>query len=619
LPGIAGVLDLRQGRNLEAEIGRMLSPMAHREWYKVEQFHQKPVALGRASPGIIDRYPQPVFSQDKSLCLVMYGEIYDYRDERIGTIKKAVSCEPDDHPSLVLNLIERKGIEMVKGLNGSFILALWNFNEKSLTIANDRFGLRPLYYLLNDDLFVFASEMKSILTFRQVKRQIDAQALAQFFGLSFIMEDRTWFEGIKALSPASILEFKQGSISRRSYWSLKLAEKERGFSQKDALERAHFLVKQAVSRQIKDDAPKMLSLSGGLDSRTILAAAAQLGHPIPTFTFGLPGCSDGELARRVAEVLGAENRFFPLSPEYLEKWARHGVWLTEGMNNCVNFHGVEFVPEIRKRAALVLNGFMGGELFGFLSLSNARLLFRAGSGKWIRSLFHRISGPFSEAELGRLFRGRYGSQIAGVPFESFAKSMRTSPFHSPFDRFYDFRLRMQSVKSFLYGLVLDNDLLEYRVPFCDYDLVDFASALPPRQKAMAFFHRRLITEKFPRLGSVPYQRTGLPVSSGLSRVLFRKTREYLKCRIFPSRLDQRRYTDYDNWMRNPLKGFVVSVLLSERALNRSYFNPDYVKRLVAEHLSAKRNLSLQLGALLTFELWNQLFIDEIKNPVPGCV
>jgi asparagine synthase (glutamine-hydrolysing) len=619
LPGIAGVVDLKPGRNLVAEIGRMLSPMAHREWYKVERFHHKPVALGRASPGIIDPYPQPVFNKDRSLCLVMYGEIYDYRDGPARTNERTLPCEPDDHPSLVLNLIERKGIDIVGDLNGSFVLALWNFNENSLTIANDRFGLRPLYYFLNDDLFVFASEMKSILTFQQVKRQMDVQALAQFFGLNFIMEDRTWFEGIKTLSPASILEFKEGSLSRRCYWSLKLAEKEQGFSQKDALERAHFLVKQAVSRQIKDDAPKMLSLSGGLDSRTILAAAAQLGYRVPTFTFGVSGCSDGELAHRIAEVLGADNRFFPLSPEYLEKWSTHGVWLTEGMNNCVNFHGVEFVPEIRKRASVVLNGFMGGELFGFLSLSNARLLFRAGSGKWIRSLFHRISGPFSEAELGRLFRGRYYSQIRGVPFESFAKSMEASPFHSPLDRFYDFRLRMQSVKSFLYGLVLDNDLLEYRVPFCDYDLVDFASALPPRQKAMAFFHRRLITEKFPPLGSVPYQRTGLPVSSGLSRVLFRKTREYLKCRIFPSRLDQRRYTDYDNWMRNPLKGFVVSVLLSERALNRSYFNPDYVKRLVAEHLSAKRNLSLQLGALLTFELWNQLFIDEIKNPVSGCV
>ncbi|NIN00607.1 MAG: hypothetical protein GTO24_21740, partial [candidate division Zixibacteria bacterium] len=570
-------------------------------------------------PGIIDPYPQPVFSQDQSLCLVMYGEIYDYQDEPTGIIKKPLPCEPHDHPSLILRLIERKGIQIVKDLNGSFVLALWDLKRKVLTIANDRFGLRPLYYFRRDDLFIFASEMKSVLAFKEVDREIDVEAMAQFFSFNFIMGDRTWLEEIKVLSPASILTFGNGSLQKRSYWTLDLAEEDKKFNKQDDLERAHFLIKQAVHRQIKDGIPKILSLSGGLDSRTILGAAAQLGYRIPAFTFGIPGCADGELAHRIAEAFDAENRFFRLSPDYLERWALHGVWLTEGMNNCVNFHGVEFVPEIQKRASVVLNGFMGGELFGFVSLSNAQLLFRAGSGNWIRSLFQRINGPFSEAELGRLFRGRYYSQIRGVPFETFAKSMETSSFHSPFDRFYDFRLRMQSVKSFLYGLLLDNDLLEYRVPFCDYDLVDFVSALPPRQKAMALFHRRLIKEKFRPLGSVPYQRTGLPVSSGLSRVLFRKTTDYLKCRVFPSRLDQRRYTDYDNWMRNQLRGFVISVLLSERALNRGYFNPDYVKRLVAEHLSAKRNLSLQLGALLTFELWNQLFVDEIKNPLTGCV
>lgn len=619
MPGIAGVVDLRPGPNLEAEIGRMLSPMAHREWYKVEQFHQKPVALGRASPGIIDRNPQPVFSQDKSLCLVMYGEIYDYQDEPVGTIKKALSCEPDDHPSLILKLIERKGIQIVKNLNGSFVLAVWNLKKKVLTIANDRFGLRPLYYFRRDDLFVFASEMKSVLAFAEASRQIDVEAMAQFFSFNFIMGDRTWLEEIKVLSPASILTFGNGSLQKRSYWTLNLAEEDKEFNKQDALERAHFLIKQAVHRQIKDDIPKILSLSGGLDSRTILGAAAQLGHKIPTFTFGIPECEDQRLAKAVADTLGMENRFFVLFPNFLEEWCRLGVWLTEGMSNCVNFHGIEFVPEIRKQAPIVLNGFFGNEVFGYLSLTNLQFLFRKRSKKWIHGFFHQQNHAFRESEQCKLFRTEYYSHLEGLAFRSLAESIEASPAFSPLSKFYYFRFRELARKSSLYGLLLDNNLVEYRVPFCDYDLVDFSLTIPPRQRLLATFYRELLSKRFSPLDEIPYQRTGLPVRSSLGRVLLRKAKERIRRKILPSGVQERRYTDYDHWMRNQLRGFLSSVLMSERALNRGYFNPDYVKRLVAEHLSAKRNLSLQLGALLTFELWNQLFIDEIKNPVPGCV
>ena len=151
--------------------------------------------------------------------------------------------------------------------------------------------------------------------------------------------------------------------------------------------------------------------------------------------------------------------------------------------------------------------------------------------------------------------------------------------------------------------------MEYRVPFCDYDLVDFISGLPPKQKLLAAFHRRLLAEKFPPLGSIPYQRTGLPVSSGLTRILLRKMKENLLKRVFRSRADKRGYLDYDGWMRADLKELLASVLLSDKFLSRGYFNPDYVQRMMEDQLSGRRNLSSQLGALLTFELWHQLFVD----------
>jgi asparagine synthase (glutamine-hydrolysing) len=619
LPGIAGIVDLKGKLNLRERITGMLHVMKHEPWYKLGQFQQTPVALGRASLGIIDPQDQPVFNRDRSLCMVMCGEVYHYPEDALGVLKKSHPSEPSNHASSILMLIDAHGIDIVKKLNGSFTLALWDFRERRLIIANDRYGLRPLYYLRQEDLLLFASEMKSILTLPQVKREIDLRGMTEFFSFGFVMQDRTLFQQIKVLRPASILVFQEGTLQIRSYWNLDLREDPGKFDKEGSLERAHFLLKQAVRRQLEDGVPKVLSLSGGLDSRTLLGAAVQSGHRIPSFTFGTRDCPDQKLAKAAADSLGTENRFFELSPDFLEVWAKRGVWLTEGMNNCVNFHGMEFTPEIRRQALVVLNGFMGGELFGFLSLSSARLLFQKGSKGWIEGAFRLANHPFADSELAGLFQPKHYSQMRDLPFPSFKESMGACPFDSPFNKSYWFRFREQAPKSFLYGLLLDNDLVEYRAPFCDYDLVDFVSSVPPKQKMLAIFHRRLLTEKFPPLGSIPYQRTGLPVSSGLTRILLRKAKDNLKKRVLRSGVDRRGYLDYDRWMRQELRDFLTATLLGDRSLSRGYFNPDYVKRTVEDHISGRRNLSSQLGALLTFELWNQLFLDSGKNLSPGCV
>jgi asparagine synthase (glutamine-hydrolysing) len=614
LPGIAGIVDLEGKIDLNARLDRMLSMMQHETWYRIERFCSEPIALGKVTPGIIDSYPQPVFDPNQSLCLMMYGEIYDYRCNLAPVLKPTNRNTEGSVAQIILELIEKKGIEIVKDFNGSFVLALWDSNNKRLTVANDRFGLRPLYYYWQDDIFIFASEMKSILIHPEVKREIDVDGMAQFFSLNFIMEDRTWFRQIKTTEPATILTFEKQKVRKNKYWTLSLKESQKDFNRKEALAQAHFLVKQAVERQTKDDIPKILSLSGGLDSRTIAGAIAQLGAKIPTFTFGIPGCPDQKLAKAIADACGIENRFYELSPDYLITWAKKGVWLTEGMSNCVNFHGIEFTPEIKKNARIILNGLGGGELFGFLSLPTAKLLLQKNSSDWINWFFRRTNNPFPLPEQNQLFQKEYYSQIRNFAHQSFVKLINETPADSPFNKFYHFKFCQQAPKSFLYGLLQDNNLVEYRVPFCDYDLVDFVATIPSREKVLAVFYRRLLTEKFPPLGEIDYQRTDLPVSAGTTQIVFRKIKDRLKTRISDKPADERRYSNYDEWMRNELKDFLISNLLNERFFGRGYFNLDYVKHILEQHFSGRQNLSMRIGALLTFELWHQLFIDEIGTP-----
>ncbi len=608
MPGIAGIIDLEGKYELEEKITKMLNRMRHEPWYKVEHFHQKPIAFGRASLGIIDPYPQPVFNQDRSLCLIMCGEVYHYQDDFIQTIIKDHRVESDNHPKLILHLLENKGTESVKNLNGSFVLALFDFKRNLLIIANDRYGLRPLYYFWQNHLLIFASEMKSILTFSQVEKEIDDQALAEFFSLNCMLGERTLFRHIKVLNPASILTFQTGSLNIERYWEPILKDDDHGFNQKEAIEKAHYLLLKAVKRQIEDQKPKGSYLSGGLDSRTILGVVSQLGYKIPTFTFGTFGCDDQMGAELISKTLKMENHFFEVSPDYLRYWSWTGVWLTEGMTRAA-FHSLGILPEIRKRVAILFNGFGGNELWGHLSFSLLEFVFAKESKNWVRRFFNKMNEPFSEDLLSKLFVPRYYSQIQTKAFQSFAESIAKFPEKSPFNKIYHFLIRERGRKSILYGPLSDNNLVEYRAPFYDYDLVDFLLTIPPRQRMLAIFYRKFISQKFPDLAKIPYQRTGLPVNSSLTLLLFKKAQDMCRRKLFSTTGDKRGHVDDQNWMRNELKDFVISTLLSKKATERGFFNPEFVKEIVDRHLLGRQNNTLKLGTLLTFELWNQLFID----------
>ena len=160
------------------------------------------------------------------------------------------------------------------------------------------------------------------------------------------------------------------------------------------------------------------------------------------------------------------------------------------------------------------------------------------------------------------------------------------------------------------GLVLDSDQVVYRLPFFDYDLFNFILSIPHSLRVFAGFKRKLLVEKFPQVATIQYQRTGLPVKTGLFpialRLAWNRYRGLFKKQV---QIGARSCVDNDRWLRTELKEFVTSTLLSKKALERGYFRAEYIKELVHLHLSGKRNLSSKLGVLLTFELWNQLFID----------
>ena len=610
MAGIAGIVNFRNGIELSGGIDRMLDCLKHEPWYESSSFCDRQIALGKSSLGVIDSHIQPVFNHDRSLAIVMHGEIFHYRGQHANLWK-----QNDNSLISILNLYQKEGDEFVKALNGSFVLAIWDFEKKSLTIANDRYGLRPLYFFRQEDLLVFSSEVKSILALDEVSRRVDERAIAEFFSFEFILGNKTLFRDVSLLPPASVLTFESGDFNLRQYWTLRLQEQGNVFKVEESLKTARKLLCQAVSRQANKDESIALFLSGGLDSRTLLAALTRAGKDILTITYGTPDSYDVKMAQFVAKTLKAKNCFFELDPSYLDKWGRKGVWLTDGMNSCFNFTGIEVLPEVRNLSRIMLNGFGGNELLGHLSWGLFKFSFIRNRKKFIAEFFRTLNQLFPRTVQPLLFKTEFYSQIRGLALESLEQSIDESGADHPYNRIYHFFIREKARRSNLLGLIMDHSQVEYRAPFYDYDFVDFIETIPPQQRRLARFYRQLIVKEFPEVSSIPYQRSGLPVTAGSLRILTKRGLEILHDRIrekvfsLPT-APRRSYTAPDQWMRRQLKDFVVDTLSSDRAKGRRYFNNSYVKRMVELHLSGKHNFSGQLGILLTFELWNRIFIEK---------
>lgn len=609
MPGIFGILDLNDKIDFRHRIQAVADSLKQESWIKTHTFFQKEIALGAANLGAINPTPQPIFNKDRSLGIVMHGEIYEYR----GSLKNLIDQKENDLKNILI-LFQKTPLNFVQDLNGSFVFAVYDFKRKRLTIASDRYGLRPLYYFFNGHLFIFASEIKALLKFAQVKKKIDEHSIAEFFSFEFILGDKTLFESIRVLPPASILTIQHGCLKTEQYWRPTFNDQDSFGIREEDLEKMEKLICGAVRRQVQSPESVGVFLSGGLDSRTILTAAKRNGYSISTYTFGEIGCEDERIAKQVAGTLNCPNYFFQLSPEYLKKWAKKGVWSTEGMSNCINFHGVEILPQVREKVKIMLYGLEGNTWLGFLSLSLLEYLFLKHEEAFINRFFHKLNSPFSEKVQGHLFRKEFHKKVRGLAFQSLKESLKIIDYKSCLNKVYHFLVTEKDRRLTILGAIVDHDFVDYRLPFYDYDFVDFAQSISPKQRSLARFYRKFITRRFPEVASLPYQRTGLPVSSNTVKVLIKRGSEIsferFKKKIFGSKIRPiRGYGNADDWFRHQLKDFITQTLLNKKALSREYLNPSFIEETLRQHLSGKQNLSRQIGLLLTFELWNQLFLD----------
>jgi asparagine synthase (glutamine-hydrolysing) len=618
MPGIAGYV-----RDSGEEAGRaFLDSMmqrleSNRDLYKTDGYCDRGMGLGRAALGILNPGPQPVWSRDRNLCLVMTGEFFEIDELRDDLVSRGYEFSGNGNAELLLGLFETFGEECAVQLNGAFVAAIWDRRAKKLTVINDRLGLCPLYYaLINGDL-VFASGVRALLADPHLSREIDKLALSQFLTFDHMLDDRTLLSSVRLFPQASVLTFERGDLRIRPYWRLQYPVVYRNRTQEELLEEFILRMRDAMRRQGPGKQAAGLLLSGGLDSRMILALLREVTDmkEFHTFTWGIPGCDDARLASELARLAATRHHFFELRPDYLLRTAENAVRITEGHGNIVNLHALATLEQTVKRANVIYKGFLGDAMMGFALQRPFWGDYEPEIATEVHLGIHDYQGVlnYSQSELSGLLTDSVVKEVGTGVLDSYREGMNRSGNRQLATQrlYFDFTQRVPRMT--LNGVEVVRSLAAVRLPFADNDLVDFSLSVPPGYHFGRFLMRTSFVQSFPDFAKIPVSDTGLPMISCARDVRLRAY-QFLRWHLNNSGINwlarptRRPYKDYSNWFRGVLKGWLESTLLSPGSLERGYFRPEAVKRLVAEHMAGADH-TVRLGALVTLELWHQQFVD----------
>ncbi|MEJ2556290.1 MAG: asparagine synthase-related protein [Anaerolineae bacterium] len=610
LVGFVGEPGAGEPRTLVADMARAIR---HEDWYQVDLYQGEDFGLGRVSLGFLNPEPQPIWNEDETLCLVMDGEVYDYQDLKQMLMARGHRFRIDNDAEFVLHLYEEFGEEFASQLNGAFVVAIWDTRSHKLRVVNDRFGLQALFYRQAGDRLLFAGHSAAFLADSAYSPQVDGVALAELFSFEHVLGDRTLLAEVKLLSPGSILTFESGQLSLRAYYDFQFVEDHQNHSDAWYIERWGHLMRQAVERRMRGDGPSGVQLSGGLDSRAVLAMIDRRHYPLHTFTFGIPGCDDARFAREVAAKRNTTHHFLELKPDYLRRLAEQGVKLTNGLKSCVHMHVLGTLPETAEIVKILFTGSLGDSIMG--SHVQRRLLAFYAPSILTQMLFERYNNCFREEVHPNLFSDEFYAQIKGGVFEEFDQAFAESCARLADNKRSHYSIRQNDRRWVLEGQNLLRSRLIVRTPFYDNDLVDFMLTVPPGLRCDGYLYTRGFIQAAPDLAKVPCEKTGLPLVPCMRDLSIRadqQARWWLRQAGLKwiSPFQERPFADYDLWLRTVLRDWVEDILLDHRTLDRGYVRPDYVRTLVERHMRGEGNFARQLGVLLTFELWHRLFLDQ---------
>ena len=624
--GICGILHSNSLDVINGDLlVRMCDAITHRGPDDDGYFVSSQVGLGMRRLSIIDLESgkQPIHNENASIQVVFNGEIYNYRDLKNTLEVKGHVFYTHSDTEVIVHAYEEFGENCFNKLKGMFAIALWDDHQKKLLLAIDRIGIKPLYYAnIGNDLF-FGSEMKCLTTTGKISRELDYEALSQYFKFGYIAAPLSIFRDVKKLLPGHYLSWKPGNeLTVQAYWDF---PGDTVRFDRSPIQTRHELLevlKDAVRSQLVSDVPLGAFLSGGIDSSTVVALMSQVvSEPIKTFSIGFVDRAYNELdkARLVAKLFKTDHHEMMVEPETIDILPALISHFGEPFADSSALPTYFVSKMAREHVKVALSGDGGDELFlGYtinrgLELAHYLQVIPAPARKSISNLIESLPAiNTSWASRVNIWKKR-GMDSLLSPRDAYKSKNVISGFNTTYP-FLSMQVQQALIKSDPYSIVdtyldnypasskthpldqfvyaglkysLPNDMLvkvdrmsmanslEVRVPLLDDTLVEYVSTIPVTQRFPYWRLKGLLRDTMSKL---------LPPS------ILNKSKKGFSIPLAA-------------WFHGDILGFARDVLLSPSARQRGYLDNRAVGNLLSQQSLETPNASSSLWALLMFELW----------------
>ncbi len=615
-----------------AVLDRMTDVLEHRGPDDRGIWRDRGVALGFRRLSIIDLATgsQPMSNEDGSIRVVFNGEIYNFPSLRNRLEGNKHTFRTASDTEVIVHLYEDEGPRCFERLRGMFAIAIWDGRERRLVLGRDRLGVKPLVYRHEPGRLAFASELKSILQIPDVPRELDPTSLDHYLALQYVPHPRTIFRGIQKLPPAHYAVWQDGRLTINRYWQLDFNHEE-PLSEPDYCEQLRETLTEATRLRMIADVPLGAFLSGGIDSTITVGLMQQAAaRPVKTFSIGFPVAEFDETryARIAAQHLKTDHHEFIVEPNCVEVLPKL-IWHFDEPFADSSAIPTFYVSQMTRRYVTVaLTGDAGDELFAGYPRYRAvklagyfdRLPWAARAAiasplwqylpasvrqksrrrQFKKLVAHLRDSPerrytrwvtiFDEAARADLYADDFIAELEDAdPTDFLLASYGRSRRRDIVSRtsFVDLETYLPCDLLTKVDIASMANSLECRSPFLDHHVVELAVAMPASLKMPRLTGKHILKRAFADL---------------LPREIVRRPKMGFGVPL-------------DSWFRGELAGFVRDILLDPLTLDRGYFRPDAVRRLVADHQAARWDHSYRIWSLLFFELWHRVYLDNAAPPL----
>jgi asparagine synthase (glutamine-hydrolysing) len=623
----------------EKLIEKMNAVLCHRGPDDVGVWVKGNVGLGQARLAIIDLSPlghQPMCNEDGTVWITFNGEIYNFLELKAELISKGHQFRSQTDSETILHLWEELGPACVEKLRGMFAIALWDERQQTLFLARDRMGKKPLFYADLPDRFIFGSEIKAILQDEDFEIVPDLEAIHYYLTYQSVPAPYSAFKGVKKLPPAHSLLVKDGKVTIQRYWDLSYRQKRQVIGEAGERELQAEIIerlREAVRIRLMSDVPLGAFLSGGIDSSIVVALMAGLmDQPVKTFSIGFAEEEYNELpyARMVAERYHTDHHEFIVKPDaqaifpelvwhynepfadssaiptyYVSKLARQYVTVVlTGDGGDENFAGY---PRYQNLGDYAIQNDYPSWPFRYLRPNSEMRLFKRQQGNMLqdmrrlkdltqeRLLYYKRITHFSEYYQQSLYTPEFFEKLHGkfgvdIMLDKYRRSDATNFLDATL--YLDFNLYLPDTLMTKTDIAGMTHSLEARMPILDHLFMEFVATIPPALKLK---------------------------DGTISKYIFKKAVEpYLPHEVI-YRPKMGFGVPTDHWFRDELKELTYDTLLSQRAIERGYFNRAYVQSMLDRHQTGE-NWQYLIWNLLMLEMWHLMFVDQtLAQPTKAAV